>query len=371
MKILRVNLPGKGYNIYIGKDLLASTGQKLRDMGFRDKAVIVTNPVIKDYYAGLLLTGLERAGFNTVILEVPVGEKYKSLSQAGKLYTLFSKHQVERITPVLALGGGVIGDLAGFAAATYMRGIPLVQIPTTLLAQVDSSTGGKVAVDHGSLKNMVGSFYQPSLVLADLTTLTTLPQKEFVNGLSELIKHAIILDRGLFEQIERGLTNLESQEIEFMEDIVCRSVGIKAGVVEKDEKDRALRNILNFGHTIGHALETVSEFRLKHGQAVSIGMVGAALISQRMGFLAGSHVERIQALLSAVGLPVTHSFTDFQGIVQAMKHDKKRSGGKTRFVLLRDIGDVFLNEEVSLTLVEEVLKDLYAETPYMRRHSGK
>jgi 3-dehydroquinate synthase len=371
MRVLRVNLPGNSYNIHIGNGLLGSAGEKLRELDFRDKAVVITNPVVKSHYAHVLMTGLERSGFSTALLEVPVGERYKSLAWAGKLYNLLSEQRVERMTPVLALGGGVIGDLAGFVAATYMRGIPLVQIPTTLLAQVDSSTGGKVAVDHGCLKNIVGSFYQPSLVIADLSTLSTLPQKEFVNGLSELIKHAVIQDRELFERIESGLPLLKAQEAGFLEETIYRSVCIKAGVVEKDEKDRNLRNILNFGHTIGHALETVSEFKLQHGRAVSIGMVGAALISQRLGFLSGPEAQRIEALLSAAGLPVNHNFPDTREIMQAMKYDKKRAGGKIRFVLLKGIGEVFLNEEVNLTLVEEVVKDLYAETPHMRRHRGK
>jgi 3-dehydroquinate synthase len=369
MRVLKVNLPGKGYDIYIGKGLLGSTGEKLKELGFRGQAVIITNPVVKHHYAEVLKTGLEAVGFDSAVLEVPEGERYKSLEWAGKLYQLLSEHRVERMTPVLALGGGVIGDLAGFVAATYMRGVPLVQIPTTLLAQVDSSTGGKVAVDHGQLKNIVGSFYQPSLVIADVSTLATLPESEFINGLSELIKHAIILDKDLFDRIESGLDLIRSQDAAFLEETIYRSAGIKAGVVEKDEQDRNLRNILNFGHTIGHALETVSEFSLPHGKAVAVGMVGAARISQRLGLLPGSETHRIERLIAGAGLPVNHTFPDIQKIAQAMKYDKKRAGGKIRFVLLRGIGEVFLSEEVSNSLVEEVLRDLYAETPHMRRYS--
>ncbi|MBN1188918.1 MAG: 3-dehydroquinate synthase [Dehalococcoidales bacterium] len=376
MKILRVNLPeqglrSRGYDICIGKGLLESAGEKLRDLGYRGKAVIITNPVVRDYYAGVLKTGLEAAGFDAVVLEVPEGEKYKSMEWAGRLYNQLSEHGVERMTPVLAVGGGVIGDLAGFVAATYMRGIPLVQVPTTLLAQVDSSTGGKVAVDHGHLKNMVGSFYQPSLVIADVSSLSTLPESEFINGLSELVKHAIILDRELFGWLESRLDLLRARDAVCLEDAVYRSVGIKAGVVEKDEEDRNLRNILNFGHTIGHALETVSDFKLQHGRAVAIGMAGAARISQKMGFLSGPETGRIRTLLVDAGLPVNHSFPEVEKIIQAMKHDKKRAEGKSRFVLLRGIGEVFLSEDVSDTLVEEVVKELYAETPHMRCDSGK
>jgi 3-dehydroquinate synthase len=371
MKVLKVNLPGRGYDIHIGKGLLESTGERLKELGFRGLAVIITNPVVKELYADVLKSGLETAGFHNAVLEVPEGERYKSLEWAGRLYQQLSEQRVERMTPILAMGGGVIGDLAGFVAATYMRGVPLVQIPTTLLAQVDSSTGGKVAVDHGELKNIVGSFYQPSLVIADVSTLATLPETEFTNGLSELIKHAIILDKDLFERLESGLGFLKTQDGVFLEEAIYRSVAIKAGVVEKDEQDRNLRNILNFGHTIGHALETVSEFKLQHGKAVAVGMVGAARISQRLGWLPGSETQRIERLIAGAGLPVIHSFPDIQKIIQVMKYDKKRAGGKIRFVLLRGIGEVFLSEDVTDSLVEEVLKELYAETPHMRRHSGK
>jgi 3-dehydroquinate synthase len=369
MRVLKVNLPQTSYEIYIGRGLLSLTAEKLKELGFRDKSVIITNPVIKGYYADVLKTGLECSGFKTVVLEVPEGEQNKSLEWAGKLYQSLSEHKVERMTPILALGGGVIGDLAGFVAATYMRGIPLIQIPTSLLAQVDSSTGGKVAVDHGRLKNIVGSFYQPSLVMADVSTLETLPQKEFINGLAELIKHAIILDRELFERLENGLGRLKSLDEAFLEESIYCSVGIKAGVVEKDERDLGLRNILNFGHTIGHALETVSEFSIQHGSGVAIGMVAAAEISQRMGFLSAPEKRRIISLVESSGLPVKHQIGDIEKIIEAMQYDKKKAGGKLRFVLLMAIGEVLLSEEVSPALVEEVLKDLYAETPYMR-HSG-
>jgi 3-dehydroquinate synthase len=369
VRILKVNLPQRSYEIYVGQGLLKLTGEKLKGMGFRDKAVIITNPVIKGYYADDLQGGLEASGFNTVVLEVDEGEQSKSLEWAGKLYQSLSEYKVERQTPILAMGGGVIGDLAGFVAATYMRGIPLIQIPTSLLAQVDSSAGGKVAIDHGQLKNIVGSFYQPSLVMADVATLETLPEREFINGLAELIKHAIILDRDLFKRLEKGLGRLKSLDKAFLEEIIYCSVGIKAGVVEKDERDLGLRNILNYGHTIGHALETVSGFSIKHGSGVAIGMAAAAEISQRMGFLSTPEMQRIISLVESAGLPVKHQTGDIQKIIEAMQYDKKRAGGKIRFVLLRAIGEVFLSEEVSLKLVEEVLRDLNAETPHMR-HAG-
>jgi 3-dehydroquinate synthase len=360
MKTLRVTLPRQSYDIHIGRGLLSQTGEKLKELGFSRRAVIITNPAIGALYAAALRRGLESAGFEAVLLEVPEGEKYKTLSSAGFLYRALSRQGAERMTPVLALGGGVIGDLAGFVAATYMRGVPLVQVPTTLLAQVDSSTGGKVAVDQGRLKNIVGSFYQPSLVLADISTLKTLPGSEFNNGMAELIKHAIIRDKELFARLEGGLGLLRSMDGDFLEEVIYRSVGIKAGVVEKDERDMGLRNILNYGHTVGHALESVSGFAIKHGSGVAIGMVAATLISQRMGFLAADESDRVIRLIKNAGLPASHSLADSGKIMRALQQDKKRAGGRVRFILLRSIGEVFLSDQVDLSLVEEVVKELYA-----------
>ncbi len=367
MRVLKVTLPQSSYEIHIGQGILETTGEKLLGLGLRDKAVIVTNPLVNSYYSGILKAGLESAGFKTVILQVPDGEQYKSLQQAGELYRALSEHQAERRTPILALGGGVIGDLAGFVAATYLRGVPLVQVPTTLLAQVDSSTGGKVAVDYAGLKNIVGAFYQPTLVAADVSSLATLMENDYINGLAELIKHAIILDRQLFERLEQGTGLIRSRDRAFLEEVIFHSAGIKARIVEQDEKDLGLRNVLNYGHTFGHALETVSGFEIQHGSGVAIGMAAAALLSRRMGLLKTGEMQRTLDLISKAGLPVNHNIRDIPKIVQAMQYDKKRAGGKTRFVLLKGIGEVFLNDDVDITLVEEVLRDLYVETPNLPR----
>lgn len=361
MKLVKVSLPQCTYEIRIGEGILNQVGNSLIDLGFHAKAVIITNPVVKELYGNSLKTSLEKSGFRTIILEVPDGEDYKSLEWAGKLYHGLSNFQTERLTPVLALGGGVIGDLAGFVASTYMRGIPLVQLPTTLLAQVDSSVGGKVAVNHGQLKNMIGNFYQPRLVMADILALRTMPEKELINGLVEAIKYGLIADKNLFLLIERGMGKLKSLEVEWLEEVISSSVGIKASIVKQDERDTEIRHILNYGHTLGHAIETVSNFTIAHGSAVAIGMVASGMISHRMGVLSNTDLERIKALLNKAGLRLNTGDLDLEKIIRTMKHDKKRADGKIKFILLKSMGEVFMCDEVSPLLVKQVLEDLNCE----------
>jgi 3-dehydroquinate synthase len=284
------------------------------------------------------------------------------------LYAQLAAFKAERQTPVLALGGGVIGDLAGFVAATYMRGVPLMQLPTTLLAQVDSSIGGKVAVNHGQLKNNIGTFYQPRLVISDLSVLKTLPEEQVENGLAEIIKYGLIKDKGLFEFIDSNLAALKSLDGKVTGEVVSRCAAIKAGIVEKDEKDLGLRNVLNYGHTTGHALETVSKLKVSHGRGVAVGMLAAGMISQKMGILSAAELAKTRALLIAAGLPVKISGLDIAKILEAMKSDKKVAGGKIKFVLLKSIGEVFLSDNVSIGLVEQVLKEIYEETRDLRHN---
>jgi 3-dehydroquinate synthase len=358
MRVIRVSLSQNAYEVQIGAGLLNQVGERLRGMGFKGKAVIITNPVVKRLYGGALKANLEAAGFIPVTLEVPDGEEYKSLEQAAGLYELLSQEEVERGTPLLALGGGVIGDLGGFVAATYMRGVPLFQLPTTLLAQVDSSIGGKTAINYGGLKNIVGAFYQPRLVMSDVATLKTLPESEFGNGMAEVIKYAVIRNEGVFRSFESTLDRLKALDAEILEEVVSRCVAIKAAIVEKDEKDLGLRNILNYGHTVGHAIEAVSDFHLGHGRAVAIGMVAAARISREMGFLPQSELERIESLVALAGLPENIPGLDVESIMQAMQHDKKKVGDRIRFVLPRAIGEVFVSDEVDSELAKQVLEDL-------------
>jgi 3-dehydroquinate synthase len=354
MKKIRVKLGQNGYYIHIGADLLAETGHLLKELGFNDKAVIITDHTVKNLYGISLRQSLTGNGFKVALLEVPEGEEYKSLDTAGRLYHELTEFGAERLTPVLALGGGVIGDVAGFVAATYMRGIPLVQLPTTLLAQVDSSIGGKVAVNHGQLKNKIGAFYQPRIVVADITTLQTLPLTELTSGLGEVIKYAIIKDGDFFTYLEEHLEPIRALDEKTLEYIVTVSARIKAEVVEKDEKDLGLRNILNFGHTIGHAIESVTEFQISHGQAVAIGMMAASGIAGEIGVLENASVVRIRKLLKRAGLMTKMPKVELSKVLETMTHDKKVLDGKIRFVLPRAIGEVFITDDVNMKVVEKV-----------------
>lgn len=357
MKKVKINLGLNSYQILIGSGLLAETGQQLKEIGFSDRLVIITNPVVQKLYGNSLKDNLLRDGFRVTILLVADGEEQKSLETAGRLYTELSEAYTERGTPILALGGGVIGDLAGFVAATYFRGVPLVQIPTTLLAQVDSSIGGKVAVNHGLLKNEIGSFYQPRLVISDTGVLKSLPPGEFANGLAEVIKSAAIRDRDFFTFIEANLAKIKSLDEEVLEEVVFRTARIKAKVVAEDEIDLGVRHILNYGHTIGHAIESVSDFRVNHGGAVAVGMVAAARISNKLGILDASDLDRLKSVISGAALPTEIPDLDRNKMLQAIGHDKKVSGGKIKFVLLKSIGEAFITDQVSPSLIEEVLAD--------------
>jgi len=302
VKILTVDIPGKSYPVIIGEGNLHRAGEELLKLGFK-RCVVITNPVVKGLYGDTLDRSLEENGIKANTLVVPDGEEQKSLENASRLYSQLDGLAVDRTTPILALGGGVIGDLAGFVAATYLRGLPLVQLPTTLVGQVDSSLGGKVAVNYGGLKNRIGTFYQPKLVLSDITTLTTLPRKEFVNGLAEVIKSAVIADKDFFCFLEDNLSQLIDQDPDTLEEVVFRTARIKASIVSKDEYDFGIRHLLNFGHTFGHAIESVSEFKIAHGEAVGIGMVMAAKLSLLLGFFSRDDLERLEGLIRRAGCP--------------------------------------------------------------------
>ncbi len=355
MRKIKVELGSNSYPIYIGSGLLTRTGDWLKELGFSGKLVIITDPTVKRLYDGTLSQSLTKDGFAVVTLLVPEGEEYKSLETAGRLYHELTNSYAERGTPFLALGGGVIGDLTGFVAATYMRGVPLVQIPTTLLAQVDSSIGGKTAVNHDQLKNKIGVFYQPRLVIADIDTLKTLPARELANGLAEVIKSAAIGNKEFFAYLENNIEKVKSLDKGVLEEVVSQTVKIKAGVVEKDEKDTGLRNILNYGHTIGHAIESASDFKVAHGQAIAIGMVAAARISNRLGILDSHEVARLKGLIEKASLPTEMPDLKLDEIMQNMKHDKKVTQEKIKFVLLKSIGNAFVTEEATSELVEKVL----------------
>jgi len=355
MKRVRVRLGNNSYNVIIGVGLLAQTGARLRELGFSGKAAIVTDSRVKNLYGNALNQSLTGSGFEVLLIEIPQGEEQKSLETAGRLYNELTDFYAERNTPILALGGGVIGDLTGFVAATYMRGVPLIQIPTTLLAQGDSSIGGKTAVNHGRLKNKVGAFYHPRLTISDISTLKTLSPRELSDGLAEIIKHGVILDSEFFSYLEKNLAKIRALDEPVLEKIVARSVAIKAGVVEKDELDLGLRNILNYGHTVGHAIESVSGLKIWHGEAVAIGMLAEAAISNKMGTFDETELRRLEAVIAGAGLPTRIPSLEIKELLQAMRHDKKIVQGKIKFVLPKNIGEVFITDEVSSTIIEQVL----------------
>ncbi len=358
MRTVRIRLGGKrGYDVRIGGGLLYHAGKWIKDSHPGEKAIIISNPDVDRLYGAMVRQALEKEGFKTFTLLIAEGEQHKSLDTAARLYAGLQNARAERSTPVLALGGGVIGDLAGFVAATYMRGLPLVALPTTLLAQVDSSLGGKTAVDHGPVKNNIGVFHHPEMVIADTFTLGSLPPKEVSNGLAEVIKYGMIRDRPFFNLLEKKMAGIRALEAELLEEVVQRCVYIKARIVEKDERDTGLRNILNFGHTIGHAIEAASDFKIGHGQAVAIGMVKASTISNRLGIFPSRDLARLKDLLLQAGLPVRMPPVEMSRVLRAMDHDKKVVNGKTRFILPRRIGRVFISSDVSFALAVEVLEN--------------
>lgn len=299
---------------------------------------------------------------------MPDGERAKTLSTVGRLLGVMADHKLTRDSTVIALGGGVVGDVAGFAASVYMRGIAVVQIPTTLLAQVDSSIGGKTGVNHRLIKNMVGTFHQPRLVLSDLSTLMTLPAREYCSGLYEAVKYGVICDPELFESFSSGIDRLRNRDVAALEALVTRCAAIKAGIVSADEKEGDLRRVLNLGHTVGHALETAAQFRnLKHGEAVGYGMIAASRISASLGRMPAKDGSRVEsAVVSVKTLPSLKGLA-LGPVMDALQHDKKVRDGAVHFILPRRVGKVEITPDVPLGLVRDTVKALILESSKARR----
>ena len=353
---IHVNLNERAYPIYLGEGVLGQLGELFHESVNGRRLILVTNRTVARHYASPVAETLKAAGFEPEILTVPDGESYKSLATAAGLYDGLARLRADRGTAIVALGGGVIGDLAGFVAATWQRGAPFIQVPTTLLAQVDSSIGGKVAVNTGKLKNMVGTFYQPKLVAADTATLRTLPVREIRNGIAEVIKCAVIRDAELFDFLEANMPFLLEGDIRALTFAAHRAAEVKVSVVEQDERDHGIRHILNFGHTFGHAIETVSGFKVSHGTAVAVGMASASRLAWRLGLLSGGDLERILGLITSAGLPVSLTRRNAAaGIVQAMSHDKKAADGKIKFILPAGIGATVARNDISPDMIAEVL----------------
>lgn len=360
MRTVQVNL-GHSYPIHIGSGLLSGLGNMLEGRGYGNKIMLVYNPVVAGLYAGTVRDSLHRSGFEVTSGEIGDGEPFKTLDTVSILYDLAFAGGLDRLCPVVALGGGVVGDIAGFVAATYLRGVPLIQVPTTLLAQVDSSVGGKVGVNHPQGKNIIGSFYQPQLVLADVNTLQTLPIRQISSGLAEVIKYGVIWDASFFAWLEDSMTKLLSGDSEAMATAVWESCQIKARVVEQDEAEHDLRTILNLGHTIGHAVETLTGYKtFSHGEGVAIGMAAAARLAQLEGMLATADCRRIINLILAAGLPVEiPAGLAVDRIMESTRHDKKVKAGRLTFVLPERIGRVCLRRDIPEADIKKVITSHY------------
>ena len=355
LKLAPILQGSRNYDIHVGSGLIERAGLLMTQAGLRHKAVIVTDETVGRIYAGRLRQSLKAAGFETALLQVPPGEEHKSLETAARLYAELTALYAERTTAIVALGGGVIGDLAGFVAATYMRGVPLVQAPTTILSQGDSSIGGKVAVNHGDLKNKIGAFYHPRLTISDVSTLRSLSTREVSDGLAEIIKYGMILDAGLFQFLEDNMDGIRSLDEGLLEHIIGASARIKAAIVEKDELDLGFRNILNYGHSIGHAVESVSQLSVWHGEAIAMGMMAEARLANNIGLLEEAAVLRLRDLVFKAGLPTEIPSLDRSKLLSAMKHDKKVSEGRLRFALPKSIGEGILTDDVAASAIEQVL----------------
>lgn len=355
MEMMRVNLSSNSYNIYIDRGIL----QKIGDILVKEKkpcrSLLITDTNIEKIYGNIVTESLIRNQFNVRIVSLKPGEDQKTLETAITLYDACFDHKLDRHSMIIALGGGVVGDISGFVASTFMRGIPFIQIPTSLLAQVDSSIGGKVAVNHPKGKNMIGSFYQPKAVFIDTDTLSTLPAVEFVVGLVEVIKYGVIRNAELFEYIEKHLHDILQLNHTALLKIIADSCQIKTGVVEKDEKEVYLRAILNYGHTIGHAIETLTNYnKYRHGEAIAIGMLYATKIAVEIGLTNNKVYERQLSLIKRLGLPLTIDLKPGD-IIKTLYTDKKVISGKLRFILPKKIGEVIISDEVTEDILYRVL----------------
>ncbi len=361
MRTVQVPLGSRSYDIFIGPGLLQRLGPECARLKLGRRGIILTDSNVGPLYQAGVVESLQKAGFEAATVSIPAGEASKNLRTVQACYDRLAAERLERNSFVVALGGGVVGDLAGFVAATYLRGIAFVQVPTSLLAQVDSSVGGKVGVNLKAGKNLVGAFYQPRLVLCDLSTLSTLPIRELRAGLSEVIKYGIIYDASLFARLEKLMPRLLACDLPALAPVIARCCAIKAEVVGQDETEGGLRAILNFGHTIGHAIEALAGYgKYLHGEAIAIGQVAAARLSTRLLGLPEAETRRIEALLRKTGLPVAIRLNRPQRerLFSAMKSDKKVANGIVRFVLASRLGKVAGGQSVPEAMITEVLDGL-------------
>ncbi len=360
--VISVDLPQQSYKIAIADQNLAQLGQLMSKLNLGKKVLVVSNQIILDHYREQVIASLTDAGFEVATCELPDGERYKTLASIQEIYNAALENRLERSSTLVALGGGVIGDMTGFAAATWLRGINFVQVPTTLLAMVDASIGGKTGVNHPQGKNLIGAFYQPKLVLIDPQVLNTLPEREFRAGMAEVIKYGVIWDADLFAQLEQcdRLDQRRYLKASLLQEILAHSCQAKADVVSKDEKEAGLRAILNYGHTIGHAIESLTGYRVvNHGEAVGIGMVAAGQLALDLQFWQSSEQERQLNLIQKTGLPTRlPTGIDIEAIIDALQTDKKVKSGRVQFILPTQIGAVTVTDQVPPEAIRQVLQQM-------------
>jgi 3-dehydroquinate synthase len=355
---INVNLPESSYEIVIAPSTLDKLGEYMSKLKLGRKVLVVSNPTVFELYGARVVNSLKASEYEVFTCILPDGESYKNLDSIKEIYDVCIEHRLERSSTLVALGGGVIGDMTGFAAATYLRGVNFVQVPTTLLAMVDSSIGGKTGVNHPKGKNLIGAFYQPQFVLIDPEVLKTLPEREFRAGMAEVIKYGIIWDADFFARMEasKHLDSIKTISPELLETIIKLSCQAKADVVGKDEKESGLRAILNYGHTIGHAVESLTGYtEVIHGEAVGIGMVAAGQMAAELGMWTKEETERQNHLITKAGLPTHLPKVDIEEIITAIQIDKKVKDGKVRFILPTQIGKVKITDEVSTDTIRSVL----------------
>jgi 3-dehydroquinate synthase len=357
--VVPVNLGPRSYRVLVGAGTLAQVGPELARLGAGRRAALVSDAVVGAAHGEPVRASLAGAGFEVAEVRVPEGEAAKTLATAERVWDAYLGHGLDRTSTVVALGGGAVGDLAGFTAATYMRGIGVIQVPTTLLAQVDASIGGKTAIDHPRAKNLIGAFHQPRAVVLDTQVLRTLPERQYRSGLAEVIKHGIVLDADYFALLEGSLGGLRARDGETLTRVIAGSCRLKAQVVEQDERESELRHVLNYGHTVGHAVEAATGFaRFTHGEAVSLGIAAEAHLARRLGLAGPDTVARQVRLLEAVGLPVRGLGASPEAVLEALGRDKKARDGRVPFVLAPEIGRFRLVFDVPRAAVLETLADL-------------
>lgn len=352
-----VQTPGGSYPAYAGWDILGRLPHWLRERGLTRTVHIVADTTVTDLHGGTLTDALRSGGIEPVVHSLPLSESRKTLAAAEEVYDRLVALRAERSHAILAFGGGVATDLGGFVAATYLRGLPLIQVPSSLLGMVDAAIGGKVAVNHREGKNLIGAFYQPSLVVADAALLRTLPNRELVSGWAEVIKHGLIMDLELLDWLEVEADALVGLEPEPSARVLRRSIALKAQVVGADERESGLRMTLNYGHTTGHALEAVTAYQsLLHGEAVSAGMVAAAHMARELGLLTAEEEGRQNRLLKRYGLPLRAPGVEVDAVLEAMSLDKKVSGKNLRWILLDGLGRTVIRDDVPMSLVREAVQ---------------